>query len=38
VGGGPFLQVPDLWQRVGADGTAPDAASAVSRAAELVGI
>ena len=36
VGGGPFLQVPDLWKKVGADGTASDAASAVIRADELV--
>ncbi len=36
VGGRPFLQVPDLWQIVGADGTEPDAVSAVTRATELV--
>jgi MerR family transcriptional regulator, light-induced transcriptional regulator len=36
VGGRPFLQVPDLWEQVGADGTAPDARSAVEEATRLV--
>lgn len=36
VGGRPFALVPDLWQQVGADGTAPDAATAVEIAAGLV--
>lgn len=29
VGGRPFRLAPDLWERVGADGSAPDAVSAV---------
>lgn len=37
VGGRPFLQVPDLWQVVSADGTAPDAATAVATATALLG-
>ncbi len=36
VGGGPFRQVPDLWRIVGADGYAPDGASALGVAADLV--
>lgn len=32
VGGPPFLASPSLWKRVGADGTAPDAAIAVEAA------
>lgn len=36
VGGRPFLQVPDLWAQVGADGTAPDARAAVEVATRLV--
>lgn len=36
VGGRPFLQVPDLWEQVGADGTAPDARAAVEVATRLV--
>jgi methanogenic corrinoid protein MtbC1 len=37
VGGYPFNVAPDLWQRVGADGYAPDAESALRTAAELTG-
>lgn len=37
VGGRLFLYNPELWQRVGADGFAPDARSAVARGNELVG-
>lgn len=36
VGGYPFKQVPGLWQRMGADGYAADAASAVDMAAGLL--
>ncbi|MFP4312271.1 MAG: B12-binding domain-containing protein, partial [Nitriliruptoraceae bacterium] len=36
VGGRPFLQVTDLWRQVGADGTAPDARSAVEEATRLL--
>jgi len=32
VGGFPFLAFPDLWKRIGADGTAPDATAAVKLA------
>jgi len=35
VGGYPFNISPDLWRRVGADGYAPDAASAVAEAARI---
>jgi len=36
VGGYPFNTVPDLWERIGADGTAPDAEAAVDLAEHLV--
>lgn len=36
VGGRPFLQVADLHERVGADGTAPDAVAAVDFVTQLV--
>ena len=36
VGGGPFTVVPDLYQVIGADAVADDAATAVTRAQELV--
>lgn len=36
VGGRPFNVAPDLWQKVDADGHAPDARTAVARADELV--
>ena len=36
VGGRPFALSPGLWQRIGADGTAADAAGAVRTAATLV--
>ncbi|RMG92383.1 MAG: hypothetical protein D6706_16930 [Chloroflexi bacterium] len=36
VGGYPFNLSPDLWQKVGADGYAPDAKTAVSQAATLI--
>jgi methanogenic corrinoid protein MtbC1 len=36
VGGYPFNLVPDLWQRFGADGYAPDAKRAISLAAAAV--
>jgi methanogenic corrinoid protein MtbC1 len=35
VGGYPFNLAPDLWERVGADGYAPDAQAAPALAAEL---
>jgi methanogenic corrinoid protein MtbC1 len=35
VGGYPFLATPDLWQRVGADGTAADAQAAVVVAEQI---
>jgi MerR family transcriptional regulator, light-induced transcriptional regulator len=35
VGGYPFNVAPELWQRVGADGYAPDAATAPTVAAQL---
>jgi methanogenic corrinoid protein MtbC1 len=37
VGGFPFNRDPDLWKRVGADGTGPDAESAVALANRLLG-
>jgi len=37
IGGRPFNLVPDLWRWVGADGTAPDAASALVVADALIG-
>lgn len=36
VGGYPFTLDPNLWQRLGADGSAPDAQTAVARANELL--
>lgn len=36
VGGTPFNQAHDLWRRVGADGWAPDARSAISEADILI--
>lgn len=36
VGGAPFTAVEDLWRRVGADGSARDAAEAVAMAGRLV--
>jgi methylmalonyl-CoA mutase cobalamin-binding domain/chain len=36
VGGYPFNIVPDLWRKVGADGYAPDAESAIALANRLV--
>jgi methanogenic corrinoid protein MtbC1 len=36
VGGRPFLVAENLWQRIGADGWAPDAESAVATGAALV--
>lgn len=36
VGGRPFNQVPELWQVVGADASAPDAVAAVGTTAALV--
>ena len=36
VGGRPFSLLQELWQTVGADGSAPDAASAVREAEKLV--
>ncbi len=36
VGGYPFNLSPGLWERVGADGYAPDAPSAIRTASELV--
>ncbi len=36
VGGFPFLNNPDLWQRVGADASAKNAEQAISKANELV--
>lgn len=35
VGGYPFNISPDLWRRIGADGYAPDAASAVAEVARI---
>lgn len=37
VGGYPFNIAPDLWQRVGADGYAPDAQQAVEAAERMLG-
>lgn len=36
VGGYPFSVSPDLWQRIGADGSAPDALTAVAVAQQLL--
>ncbi|MFO1425170.1 MAG: cobalamin-dependent protein [Candidatus Competibacteraceae bacterium] len=36
VGGYPFNLAPELWRRIGADGWAPDAQTAVGRANELL--
>ena len=36
VGGPPFSELPDLWQTVGADGSASDAAGAVREGERLV--
>lgn len=36
VGGYPFNLDPELWRRVGADGTAPDASQAIALAARLM--
>ncbi|MEX2626360.1 MAG: cobalamin-dependent protein [Ilumatobacteraceae bacterium] len=36
VGGRPFLYDPELWRRIGADGTATDAQGAVDLAASLL--
>jgi methanogenic corrinoid protein MtbC1 len=36
VGGYPFLKSPDLWRKIGADGTAGDARQAVTSAETLV--
>lgn len=36
VGGGPFSRIPQLWRAVGADASAPDAASALTEVARLV--
>jgi len=36
VGGRPFLKTEGLWERVGADGYAPDAQEAVQKAEELL--
>lgn len=35
VGGRPFLEMPDLWRAVGADGTAPEARAAAELAHRL---
>lgn len=35
VGGYPFLVAPDLWERIGADGTAPNAQAAIALAGDL---
>jgi methanogenic corrinoid protein MtbC1 len=37
AGGPPFNVAPDLFRRIGADGTAPDAWAAVKEAERLVG-
>lgn len=37
VGGHAFSQAPELWRKLGADGFAPDAASAIRVARDLVG-
>ena len=36
VGGYPFNLSPDLWEKIGADGYAPDAETAVQEAAKLI--
>jgi MerR family transcriptional regulator, light-induced transcriptional regulator len=36
AGGYPFNQAPDLWQNVGADGSAPDAQHAIARANHMM--
>ncbi|MEO6874844.1 MAG: cobalamin-dependent protein [Opitutaceae bacterium] len=36
VGGYPFNLAPDLWQKIGADGSAPDAQGAIALATSLV--
>ncbi|MDQ5852296.1 MAG: cobalamin-dependent protein [Chloroflexota bacterium] len=38
VGGYPFNRAPDLWKKIGADGYAPDASSAIAVANELAGL
>ena len=38
VGGYPFNVAPDLWRRVDADASAPDALQAISMANRLVGV
>ena len=35
VGGYPFLVAPELWERVGADGTAANAQDAIALAGSL---
>jgi MerR family transcriptional regulator, light-induced transcriptional regulator len=37
VGGLAFSDAPEIWRKLGADGYAPDARSAVKLGAELVG-
>jgi methanogenic corrinoid protein MtbC1 len=37
VGGYPFGKDPDLWRKVGADGSAPDAQQAIALANQMVG-
>jgi len=36
VGGPPFSAIPDLWRRVGADGTSPDVRGVVAIACQLI--
>ena len=36
VGGYPFRAVPDLWRKMGADGSAPDAQLAIAAASQLL--
>jgi methanogenic corrinoid protein MtbC1 len=36
VGGYPFNVAPDLWQQIGADGSAQDAQAAMNTAGQLV--
>jgi methanogenic corrinoid protein MtbC1 len=38
VGGYPFLNIPDLWKKVGADAFAQNADQAIARANELVNL
>jgi methanogenic corrinoid protein MtbC1 len=38
VGGYPFNLSPDLWRKVGADGYAPDAETAISEAARVLAL